>query len=74
MCWNQLLMPGLSTGSIYFLTVPSDHTVVTAIPHPINWILICRWTLFFGCFENIFPLDAVHASGYFVATPPPSSI
>ena len=28
MCWNQLLMPGLSTGSIYFLTVPSDHTVV----------------------------------------------
>ena len=27
MCWNQLLLAGLSTGSIYFLTVPSDHTV-----------------------------------------------
>ena len=28
MCWNQLLLAGLSTGSIYFLTVPSDHTVL----------------------------------------------
>ena len=27
MCWNQLLLAGLSTGSVYFLTVPSDHTV-----------------------------------------------
>ena len=30
MCWNQLLLAGLSTGSVYFLTVPSDHTVVSA--------------------------------------------
>ena len=29
MCWNQLLLAGLSTGSVYFLTVPSDHTVPT---------------------------------------------
>ena len=27
MCRNQLLLAGLSTGSVYFLTVPSDHTV-----------------------------------------------
>ena len=25
-------MPGLSTGSIYFLTVPSDHTVACEMP------------------------------------------
>ena len=29
MCRNQLLLAGLSTGSVYFLTVPSDHTVLT---------------------------------------------
>ena len=34
MCWNQLLLAGLSTGSVYFLTVPSDHTV----EHP-----VCTW-------------------------------
>ena len=32
MCWNQLLLAGLSTGSIYFLTVPSDHTVTLDAP------------------------------------------
>ena len=31
MCRNQLLLAGLSTGSVYFLTVPSDHTVATTV-------------------------------------------
>ena len=34
MCRNQLLLAGLSTGSVYFLTVPSDHTVFPKhLPH-----------------------------------------
>ena len=37
MCWNQLLLAGLSTGSVYFLTVPSDHTVVL---EPVLWEVI----------------------------------
>ena len=35
MCRNQLLLAGLSTGSVYFLTVPSDHTVA-AVCAPIS--------------------------------------
>ena len=36
MYWNQLLVAGLSTGSIYFLTVPSDHTVVMLVTNVIQ--------------------------------------
>ena len=43
MCWNQLLLAGLSTGSVYFLTVPSDHTVAVLTQHVVKMYRL--WTV-----------------------------